>query len=917
MKSRSFLVFILILSLVVVPSLQLALAASSSSSTSSTTTTTSTTTAAPKGPYNEKLDIYTAGSNDYFLVSLSPVSATKPGVVSAESVAGLSAYQLTAIKTTIAAPSSQLFWGDGYKVVKLPFFPNSGVFLNVTATSQSAAQAAATDFNTFLATNFVQIGSSGGNYTFFSPADFTVAGETIFTSVPAAYKGLAGITSGATLATQPTPTAILTGVRSGSSFTHTVTFGSTETHAVGANASLSLVKALNQANSTFKASANATSTQVVVHSLDGMISSTDAAKITNNEATFSGTYSISVAPNTVFKPNVTILQDPPVLTATRVVDRGSAVSGDLISVTLLLRDTALNGTIQNISMNDNWWTSYPTLFSLSAGNSSFTGLSLSAGQNVSRVYVLKVLSGASQDLILPAAKASYSYGIGTVTVNASTKTNQVELRTNDIGPALMVQASADIKSGSPIGTLGHYIVTVTNIGNGPALNVKVANFTNPTLPQGGGAWTVNTTLPLNSIVFRNLTQTFTVGWTAPDGSGGTLVSNPANVILSHSGILLPLVQFNVAATLTPGVLALGSSNATYTVSNIGNAAANSVSVTQTFATGMICKSILNGTATCTSSGISLTTSSLAPGSNLNGKILVTFSNDNYLGLPGLITTTYSGLTLHTAGASFIVPAGVSVTRTDSPNPVFQNENDTVTIRVTNHGTLPIYNVSVTTQPDAFDTATSGVLFTLYPVINASISQTFNYTLGIVKPGNHTTAAVSLAFAFGGYSAAYTVFPKNVLVFGAVLATTSTTPSAPIEGSDFSLDVTVQNPSSVDVTNVSLSVPIPQGLTIVSSSPGLEVKGRTATLSLPSLAAGAASSNTLILRAGSDGSINLGNGSLTFQYLGNTIKGIVSTPAIVVGVDLLLRYELPIGAAFLLTVAVAVYMHRKLAVPQAR
>ena len=258
-----------------------------------------------------------------------------------------------------------------------------------------------------------------------------------------------------------------------------------------------------------------------------------------------------------------------------------------------------------------------------------------------------------------------------------------------------------------------------------------------------------------------------------------------------------------------------------------------------------------------------------------------------------------------------------MTRTDSPNPVFQNENDTVTIQVTNHGTLPVYNVSIVTQPDAFANAISGSLHQLYPVVDAAASQSFNYTLGIVKPGNHTTAAVSLAFAFGGYSAAYTVFPKNVLAFRAVQATTSTTPSTPVEGADFSLDVNVQNPSTANVTNVSLSIPIPKGLTIVSSSPGLEVKGRTATLSLPSLAAGATSTNKVTLVAGSDGSINLGNGSMTYQYLGNTIPGIVSTPTIVVGVDLLLRYELPIGVAFLLTVAVAVYMHRKLAVPQAK
>jgi len=37
----------------------------------------------------------------------------------------------------------------------------------------------------------------------------------------------------------------------------------------------------------------------------------------------------------------------------------------------------------------------------------------------------------------------------------------------------------------------------------------------------------------------------------------------------------------------------------------------------------------------------------------------------------------------------------------------------------------------------------------------------------------------------------------------------------------------------------------------------------------------------------------------------------------VGVDALLRYELPIAAAVVLALVAAVYMHRKLAVPQAK
>ena len=119
-------------------------------------------------------------------------------------------------------------------MVKLPFIPYSGVFLNVTATSQSAAASAATDFGSTLGVGFQQIGSaSGNNYTFYSSASFTIAGETIFSSVPTADEGFAAIANESAWSAEPTPTAILTGVRSGSSFNQTVTYGSTQENAVG------------------------------------------------------------------------------------------------------------------------------------------------------------------------------------------------------------------------------------------------------------------------------------------------------------------------------------------------------------------------------------------------------------------------------------------------------------------------------------------------------------------------------------------------------------------------------------------------------------------------------------------------------------------------------------------------------------
>ena len=649
--------------------------------------------------------------------------------------------------------------------------------------------------------------------------------------------------------------------------------------------------------------------------------SSDNATVTNHVGNFSSTYSINLPPGITFRPNVTILSNPAVLTATRTVTSGTASSGGLLTVTLNFWNSAENGTLSNVSVNDSWWTAYPSLFSLSVGNSSFTIPTLAPNQNVSRAYVLKVISTNSEDLVVPATSASYSYSTGNTTVVASTMTNQLEVRTNGAGPAMSVQAASSILSGSAFGKPGKYIVTVTNTGSEPALNLKVLNFTNPTLTPGG-VWKVNTTLPVTAVADRNLSRTFTVAWTAPDGTTGSLVSNPAALLLSHSTLLLPLKEFKLTAALTSQAIALGSVNATFTLTNKGSVSLDNASVSQTFPTGVSCADAVvanatgdsPGNATCSSSGFVLIASSTIVLGTVTGTLVLNFTHDNYLIGAATVTTNQSGLVTQTMGSGLPIAGGIGVTKTFSPTAVFEGQDDNVTVRATNTGSLPLFNVSLSTSPDPFDTAVSGSLNQLYATLNSSVSQSLNYTVRMLAPGNHTSASTSISYVFGGVPTQYPINSGTVVVFKPVQAATSMS-STPTEGHDFSLHMSVQNPSPVNVTSVVFSVSLPQGLAVVSYPSGTQVSGRTLTLSVPSLGPGATSNSSVILKGDFDGTFSPQAAKVTFDYLGSTLNGIVSTPVIPVGVDALLRYELPIGVSVVLALVVAVYMHRKLAVPQ--
>jgi len=891
MNSRSALVLCLVLSVSIIPALQL--------------------TSAQPTKYTERLDIYTAGSMALWLATFSGpnVTISNPSVVAAESVAGLNSYSLTAMSTASATTGSQLFWPDGYGILKVPFVPSQGAFLTLDASSAGAAQSVVASFDAYIGADFRQVSSSGNSYTYYSSSDFAVSGTYMFKAVPAQMKGLASLFNATTFSALLTPIIILSGEKAGGSFAHSVQIGSTQQSAVS-QAGINLPALFSQATANIASSAKSNSTQVVVHSLDGLIQTADPGKVSNHQSNFSGSYTGNIPPGRKFKLNLTLVQDTPVLNTYRVLDRGSAVTNDLISVTVTIKNVAQSGVAQNIAVNESWWKAYPALFQFTSGNASFTIPTLNGGQNVSRVYVLKVVSGDVHDLTLPATPVTYSYIVQGVLFHRSSTLNQVEVRTNSVGPALSIQAGVDISSDSPIGKVGHYVVTVTNIGNGPALNLNVGTNSQQNLPQAGGVWKVTAPLPPPSIMSRNLSSTFTVTWSAPDGSKGSLTSNPASTIFTQSGALIPLLQLTESPIIRPGSLASGKLNITYTMTNLGSANATGVTLTQLFPSGFGCKAVTTGVATCSASGISLNVPSMKPNSNSSGLFSVAFSQQNYVLSPAAMAAGFGSVTLHTSGPTLIVPAGVNAVKSFKSNPVFQGMADPVTIVVSSSGAEPIFNLTASPASDVF-TAYSATPPTpkTFAKVDPNGTQSFNYSTTISGVGRHVIGSVPVRFILAGTLEALTVPQGNITIYAPVKASATSVPAAPTEGTSFKFQVVVSNPSPVAVTNVTLTVPIPASDQVVDPG-GMQAKGHSLVLNLPTMAAASNTTQTVTLKSGTEVDSVFANSTLTFQYQGATVTGTISIPTVAVGVDVLTRYDFPISLAVLLMLAAAVYIHRR-------
>jgi hypothetical protein len=515
MKARETIVLALVLSLALAPVLTLAPVSAQSQ-------------------YTERVDVYTAGSNAYWTMTMNQLNSTIPNLSTAEATAGLTSYRLLAMTTQSATSDFQVFGVDGYNLLKVPSMPAQGLFLTVNASSASAASPLVSLFANRFATVFTLVSSGSGTYVYFAPVNFGgVAAPVLFRLVPTTMKGFASFVTETTFVGLPMASIALSGTNSGSGFTHAITIGGAASSAVSSAGAISIPTILSDASGNLTASPSASSSQVVIHSLDGVIQSTDQASVVNVLSGLSGTYALNVSPGKVVRVNATITSQAPTAIAYRSFDRGALATNQSLAVTIYVKDTASTGSIENVTVDDNWWQAFPTVFALASGTYSFTIPIIAAGQNMNETYVLKVLSASSQTVTVPSAKATFAYLLSSTSHSSEASLNQAVLQINNVGPAITVTARTTLSSGVPLGTAGNYSLTLTNSGNSPALNVKVGGTVIQSLPQGSSQ-TVNIPVSLTNLARTNFTETFPVEFTNSAQQTQNVTSNSVSLLLSHS-----------------------------------------------------------------------------------------------------------------------------------------------------------------------------------------------------------------------------------------------------------------------------------------------------------------------------------------------------------------------------------------------
>ncbi|MDG6913911.1 MAG: hypothetical protein JRN34_03965 [Nitrososphaerota archaeon] len=871
--------------------------------------------------YSEKLNVYVAGSNALWFFTFDGVNGSSH-LSALESTPGLSWYNITAVSTLGWNPDFQVFGPNGYNLLPVPSLVPQGIFLTVGASSFSQASAAAAALDPYLLTDFMSTTNSTGVYTFLSPVAFSslVPATLLKNFLPTAEGGFARAVSGPAFAGSESPFVVLEGVKgsSGSGFVHNLVVGSITPSALTSAGELNAVGLFGGSVTSLTASAASNSSEIHIEALSGMISSNDSAVVKDNGAAFTGSYTLKLAPRqTIYGTNATIVEQPAPLLATRAVDVGVLHTNGDLAVTLTFTNLSPTTSIFGLSFSDSWWKT-TGVFTFLGGNDSVKSASLGPSATLTPVYRLEYTGTTNGSITIPASVVSYQYEFGGAAFNATTVINPIRLSLgadDAVVYATMVPSPAD-SLGKAVGTPQTLNITLVNVGTLPASSVVVAGKSVPGLAAGGGTATVTVTQSAPSITAINVTRSYSVTYQDPQGAALNATTNTISDVFSQNGmqVSFPVLQ------VTSSFAALSTSETNVTL-NFAASDIAPVGVTDYVATGVLpaglgCGHVSGLGISCASGTVTLSYKTLNASTTVRTSMSYNVTDgSNYMIQPFTFTGEAAGESVSGSSGPVPVPAGLVLSKGYSPQELFGGMTSSVTVMAENLGPTPIYNVTVSTTNDAFDSiVNSSVLHQTVGSIGKGGNVTFSYKVSTAQIyGNLSAAPVSASFYFGGTTFAVKGGSPTVQIYQPLSVAMTTTPATPEEGKAFTLSLQVTNPSAVPVSDVTFTLPIPPGLTF-SNLQGLQANSKEIMVYFSNLGAHETGVANASVVANSGQTISMSGAKLTFAYAGVTISGTVPTSvSVTIAENILLRYAIPSAFVLIVALGVAFYIRRSAAI----
>ena len=333
------------------------------------------------------------------------------------------------------------------------------------------------------------------------------------------------------------------------------------------------------------------------------------------------------------------------------------------------------------------------------------------------------------------------------------------------------------------------------------------------------------------------------------------------------------VDLSLAKTDTPDPVLNGQS-ITYhlTVSNGGPDAATGVTLTDTVPAGTTFVSATPSQGTCTSA-VTCSLGSLAKNATATVDIVVRATQagtvNNSAGVTGNEPDPNGANNTATASTTVNPAADLSVTKTDSPDPVLRGGNITYHVTVGNSGPDAATGVTLT------DNVPAGTTFVSATPSQGTCTSAVSCNLGTVANGGSATVDIVVKTTLSGTVTNTASVSGNLSdpVAGNNSATAATTVNEPTvdraiamtdspdpvgAGGNVTYHVTVTNtgPGTTTATGVTVTDPLPAGTSFVAATPsqGTCTGGATVTCSLGALVTGSTATVDIVVKTSQAGTL---------------------------------------------------------------
>jgi hypothetical protein len=875
-------------------------------------------------PYSEKLNVFIAGSSAYWYFSFTGINGSSK-LSRFEGSPGLGWYNVTAITTTNWKSDFQIFGPEGYNLLPVPFAPSQGLFLTLGSDSYSDALAAAGRLDSYFTAAFVSVSNGSSSFEFYSPISFAeIVPSTLLKLVPSTMGGFAAAISSSNFTSTLSPFVILEGTKGSSGFSHSLVIGSISDAALDSQKRPNLFQYFGTSVTSLAAANESSSSTIRIRALDGVVEliksskgTKDNATVTNDFSNFSGSYTLTVAASKkVHGINATVLQQPLQLLAVRSVDVGVLQKGQNMTVAITLTNLSNQTALENITVNDHWWS--PSLFRLVRGNSTYSAPALSASNSATATYVLQYIGNVTERVTIPAEAVHFAYKLGESTFTGDSWLNPITISLGRDDAVILAYVTPNGSESQPVGAAQSLSLFVRNVGTRTASSVVADGQQVGGLLPDGGNHTVTISQTANGLLGTNVTKAYLVTYFGVQGNQLNSTTNLLPIEFSHSGMQLGFATVVLSANLSPLKAGSTAINLTlgFTVTNAGSASISRFKADLQLPPGLGC-GVTHGTEiSCVSNLLSLHYTLIAAQATEETSMMIKVSTPaNYFIPPLSFQGTTAVINFSGRSNALAVPTGYVLTKRFNPTLLFSGVSSTVTLSALNTGPFYIYNASVDSTVDAFDSLSP---LAVPSIGNGSISPHDNLTRTYVVTasnvyGNRSASLITSRIFFGGMEFSIEGLGPHVSVLQPLNLTITTTPSVPTEGKDFHLDLTIQNPSAVNVSSVLLTMPVPSGLTISDLS-NAKISNGVLTASTPLLSSGSEFTATGMAVASSGNTLSFAKARLVFVYGGLTINGTVSPKSeVTIAENVTTRYLIPIGIALVALVATAIFV-RRLAAP---